>query len=162
MGQTRDYLFKIVGESDSEYAKHPSRKSVNSGATFLNGALIRMWCKMMPIIALSTCEAELYSGVLEAMDMMFCYYLVTSLGLTVELPMILYMDNTAAVSLANNWSVGGRTRHMDVKQNYLRELKENGFIHCLHKSGKHIRPDIGTKNLSIQPYWKISNQFMSF
>ena len=66
-----------------------------------------MWCKMMPIIALSTCEAELYSGVLEAMDMMFCYYLVTSLGLTVELPMILYMDNTAAVSLANNWSVGG-------------------------------------------------------
>ena len=56
---TRDYLFKIVGESDSEYAKHPSCRSVNSGATFLNGALIRMWCRMMPVIVLSTCEAEL-------------------------------------------------------------------------------------------------------
>ena len=159
---TRDYSFKIVGESDSEYAKHPSRRSVNSGATFLNGALICMWCRMMPVIALSTCEAELYSGVLEAMDMMFCYYLVTSLGLTVELPMILYMDNSTAVSLANNWSIGGQTRHMDVKQNYLRELKECGFICCLYKEGTKILPDINTKNLAIQPYWNLSSQFMSF
>lgn len=113
-----------------------------------------MWCRMMPIIALSTCEADLYSVVLEAMNMMFCYYLVKSLGLTVKLPMILYMDNMTAVSLANNWSTGGQTRYMDVKQNYLCKLKEHGFIHYLHKSGTHIIPDIGTKNLSIQPYWK--------
>ena len=111
-----------------------------------------MWCRMMPIIALSTCEAELYSGVLEAIDMMFCYYLVTSLGLTVELPMILYMDNTATVALANNWSIGGRTRHLDIKQNYLRELKECGFIHCLHKDGKTVILDINAKILVIQPY----------
>ena len=159
---TRDYLFKIVGESDSEYAKHPSCRSINSGATFLNRALVRMWCRMMHIVALSTCEAELYSEVFEAMDMMFCYYLFTSLGLTVELPMILYMDNTAAVALANNWSIGGHDRHLDVKQNYLCELKERGFIHCLHKDGKTIIPDINTKNLAIQSYWKLSNQFMSF
>ena len=91
---------------------------------------------MMPVIALSTCEAELYSGVLKAMDMMFCYYLVTSLGLTVELPMILYMDNTAAVSLANNWSIGGRTRHMDVKQNYLRKLKNVDSFIVFTKRGR--------------------------
>ena len=94
--------------------------------------------------------------------MMFCYYLVTSLGLTVELPMILYIENMAAVALANNWSIGGRTRHMDIKQNYLCKLNQHGFIHCLHKEGTKIIPDIGTKNLVIQPYWKLSNQFMSF
>ena len=41
---------------------------------------------------------------------------------------------------------------IDVKQNYLRELKENGFIRVKHKSGEEITPDIGTKNLSDSPF----------
>lgn len=143
---TRDFLFKIMGESDSEYAKDPSRKSVNCGCTWLNGVVVKMFSKMMPIVALSTTEAELFAAVLTAQDMMFVYHIVTSLGLTVELPMILYVDNKGAVDLANNWSVGGRTRHMDVKQNYLRELKEAGFLIVKWKSGDELTPDIGTKN----------------
>jgi hypothetical protein len=47
-----------------------------------------------------------------------------ALGLKVELPMVLEMDNKGAVYLANNWSVGGRTRHVDVKSHFLRELKD--------------------------------------
>ena len=116
---TRDFLFYIEGESDSNYAKDHSRRSVNGGCTWLNGALIRMFCKMMPIVALSTTEAELFAAVLEAQDMMFAYHIMTSMLLTVELPMLLYVDNQGTVDLANNWSVGGRTRHVDVKQNYL-------------------------------------------
>ena len=53
---------------------------------------------------------------------------VQSMKLQVELPMILEIDNRGAVDLANNWSVGGRTRHVDVRQNFLRELKEQGII----------------------------------
>ena len=42
----------------------------------------------------------------------------------VELPMILEMDNKGAVDSINNYSVGGRTQHMETRQYYLRELKE--------------------------------------
>ena len=80
---TADYMFRIQGESDSEYAKDPSQRSVNSGATYLNEALIQIFCKMMPIVALLTTELELYSAVLTAMEMMFAYYIVVSLGLEV-------------------------------------------------------------------------------
>jgi hypothetical protein len=38
--------------------------------------------------------------------------------------MILEMDNKGAVDLINSFSIGGRTRHIDVKQYFLRELKE--------------------------------------
>ena len=69
-------------------------------------------------------ESELLSAVLTAMDMMFAYHIIMSLGLNVKLLMILWAENTGAVGLANNWSIGGHTRHIDVKQNYLRELKE--------------------------------------
>ena len=154
-------MFRIRGESDSEYAKDPSQRSVNSDATYLNEALIRIFCKMMPIIALLTTELELYSAVLTAMDIMFAYYIVVSLGLEVELPMILYVNNTGTVGLANNWSVGGQTRHVDVKQNYLRELKERGFIHVKHKSGKDLIPDVGTKNVPVEEFWDKTDNFMS-
>jgi hypothetical protein len=36
------------------------------------------------------------------------------MGLKVKLPMILEMDNKGAVDLANNWIIGGRTRHVNV------------------------------------------------
>ena len=54
--------------------------------------------------------------------------LLESVGLQVELPMILEVDNQGAVDLANNWSAGGRTCHVDVRQNFLRKLKEDGIL----------------------------------
>ena len=42
--------------------------------------------------------------------------------------MILEVDNKGAVDLANNWNVGGRTRHIDVRYWFLRELKEKSIV----------------------------------
>ena len=42
--------------------------------------------------------------------------------------MILEIDNQGTVALVNNWSASGRTRHMDVRQKFLRELKEEGIL----------------------------------
>ena len=127
--------FEIMGKSDSEYAKHSSRRSVNAGITYLDRAIVKQYSKMMPIVALSTTEAELYSAVITAQDMMFVYHVMVGLELRVKLPMTLYCDNNGSVQLANNWSVGGRTRHVDIKQNFLRELKDNGLLKVEWMSG---------------------------
>ena len=42
--------------------------------------------------------------------------------------MVLKVDNKGAKDLMNNWSVGGRTRHIEVKQYFIRDLKEAGII----------------------------------
>lgn len=112
---TSSYKFIITGKRDSEYVKDPSHQSINNRAMYLNRALIRIFCKMMPTVALSKTESELFLAILTAMDMMFAYHIMISLGLHVKLPMILWVDNTGAVVLANNWSIGGHTRHVDVK-----------------------------------------------
>ncbi len=65
-------------------------------------------------VALSVCEAEQTTGVLCAQDMMYVRNVLESMGLKAKLPMALEMDNKGAVNLANNWSIGGRTRHVDV------------------------------------------------
>ena len=70
-------------------------------------------------------EAELFAAVQCAHDMMHAMRIMETIGLKIEKPMKLYVDkNTDAVDIAHNWSVGGRTRHIEVKQYFLRELKE--------------------------------------
>ena len=82
-----------------------------------------------------------------AQDMLFVMRVLESMGLKVKKPMILEIDNRGAVSLANNWSVGGRTRHVGVRQCFLRELKESRILITRWKSGSRMAPDLFTKNL---------------
>ena len=154
--------FKILGKCDSEYAKQSSRHSVNAGITYLEGAIVKQFSKMMPIVALSTTEAELYSAVLTAQDMMFVCYILKGFGLEIELSMLLLCDNKGTVDLANNWSVGGRTRHVDVKQNYLQELKENGFLRVEWRHGEVMTPDILTKNVTKHLFDRFSTKLVSW
>ena len=69
----------------------------------------------MPIIALSVTEAELFAATQCAQDMLFVMHILNSLGLKVELPMVLEIDNRGAVDITNNWAIGGRTKHVEVK-----------------------------------------------
>ena len=86
--------------------------------------------------------------------MLYVCCLLLSLGLRVELPMLLEMDNKGAVDLANNWSVGGLTRHVDVRNFFLRELKDKGLPVVKHVSGEDNDADIFMKNTSVQIFNK--------
>jgi hypothetical protein len=71
-----------------------------------------------------------------------------SIGLKVKKPMMLYNDNKGAVEdLMNNWSVGGWTCHIEVRQCFLRELKEEGVIITVWCSEDIVSSDLFTKNL---------------
>ena len=59
---------------------------------------------------------------------MYVKKLIESLEMSVELPMIIECDNMGAVDLENGWSVGGNSKHIDVRHHFLRELKENGIV----------------------------------
>ena len=99
-------------------------------------------------MTLSVTEAEIAAGVMVAQDMLYIYRLMESLELEVELPMVLEMDNSGAVDIANSWSVGGRTRHVDVRNYFLRELKDQGLLVIRHVSGESNDADIFTKNVT--------------
>jgi hypothetical protein len=74
--------------------------------------------------------------------------------------MVLEMDNKGAVDLANSLSVGGRTRHVDVRMHYLRELKDQGMIVIKHIPGEDNETDIFTKNTSTATFNKHVVQFV--
>ena len=91
-----------MGKFDSKFGKHSSWTSVNAGITYVEGAIVKQYSKMMPIVALSTTKAKLYLAVLTAQDMMFFYHVLLEMELQVKLPMILFCNNKGAVELSNN------------------------------------------------------------
>ena len=83
---------------------------------------------MQKIVALSVTGAETIAAVLCVQKMMLTYKIVISMELKVKLPMVLEVDNKGSVDLVNSWSHDGRTKHMHVKNIWLRKLKEKGLI----------------------------------
>jgi hypothetical protein len=105
-------------------------------------------------------EAETIAGVKSAQDMMFTMRVLESMGLQVELPMVLEIDNKGAVDLANGWSSGGRTRHIANKIMFLRELKEQGYIAIKWTSNAYMSSDIFTKNVGGADFEKHIKAFV--
>ena len=56
--------------------------------------------------------------------------------------------------------MAGRTRHIDVKQYFLRELKEAGIVEVHWKSGDEMTSDIFTKNCSVPLFKNHASKFV--
>ena len=80
-------------------------------------------------------------------DALFVRSIVESLGLNVKLPMKVRNDNHSEIDLTHNWSIGGHTRHIEVKQNFLQESKEVDFVDFEWISIYENEADMFTKNL---------------
>ena len=144
----KDFLFRVRGVSDSDYAKDTqTRRSISGYVVYLEDAPVMHRSATQKTVALSVCEAEMNSAVLCAQDMIYAKHVLESLGLQVETPMMLQMDNKGAVDLINSFSVGGRTRHVDVRQCFLRELKEAKVMAVTWIPGTENEADMFTKNL---------------
>ena len=109
---------------------------------------------------LSSAEAELVAGTNCAQDMLFVKRMLESMGLEVNLPMMLYIDNRGTVDLVNNYSVNGKTRHVEIRQYFLRELKERNILLTRWRSGDEMAADLFTKNLSSALFNKHIKAFM--
>jgi hypothetical protein len=154
-------LFEITGYSDLDWAKDPiTRQSVSGWSTFLLDSPISMKSKMMPIVALSVMEAELFTATCRAQDMLFEMSILESMGLKVKKPMILNVDNKRTEDLCGNLSVGGRTRHVEGKQMFLRELKGSKIIDTNWIPGDKMRINIYTKDLPGPLFEKHGSEYV--
>jgi len=87
-----------------------------------------------------------------AQEMLFVKNLVECVGLVVKLPMIMFGDNKGAIYLANNWSIGGKARHVDVRQLFLHDLKELKVLLCMWKRSSTMCADMFTKTLDTTTF----------
>ena len=71
------------------------------------------------------------------------------------IPMKLYCDNKAAISIAHNLVQHDRTKHVEIDRHFIKEKIEVGLINLSHVSSSNQVADILTKGL-------VGHQFKEF
>jgi hypothetical protein len=95
--------FIISGRSDSEYASDPeTRRNISGGTVFLFDTVIFSFSRMQKCVTLSVTEAEFVAAVEVVQNMLFACRVLESIGLLVEKPMVIEIDNKGAVDLVNS------------------------------------------------------------
>ena len=78
--------------------------------------------------------------------------LAESIGLKVNYPMVLQMDNKGTIDLFNNYSVGGRTHHIQARVWFMRDLHKSVRIKYEWIPSEDNFTDIFTKNLDAATF----------
>ena len=140
---------EIMAYVDSDYATNKdTRKSVTGYVIFFRDALIAWKSKQQESVTLSSTEAE-YTALSEVVTMViYIKQLLDFLGIEYTEPTKIFVDNTGAIFLANNWVTSNRTKHIDVKYHFVRELIEDGKIEVVYVRTNENPADMFTKNLN--------------
>ena len=144
----------IVGYSDSDYAgTKDGRKSTGAYTFLLAGAPISHCSKLQPTVALSTCEAEYMALTEAAKEAIWCARFLTELGYRKKgHPVLLRGDNQGSIALAENPEFHRRTKQIEIKWHWIREVVELGKIKIKFISTKEMVADRLTKPLAAKPF----------
>ena len=100
----------------------------------------------MKSVVLSTTEAE-YMALSEAVkELKFIVQLLQTMNIEVELPITVHVDNVGAIWLSNNRTTSDRTKHIDIRTAFVKELQEDGKIIIQFVKSEENEADIFTKN----------------
>ena len=111
-------------------------------------------------VTLSSTEAE-YMAVLElCQEIIFVWNIMSFLGVKFGILITVYCNNFEAIFLAYNAKTGGRTKHVDIHYNYVREFVQNREVQILFVRSENNDIDIFTKNTAKKTYVEHSGKFM--
>jgi hypothetical protein len=115
--------------TDADWASEcTDRKSINGALMYLNGMLVSWNCNKQALVSLSTMESEFISAARGVQEAMGSYSLVKELRMNVQLPMKLRMDNQAAITCIMNETSSSKTKHVDIKHKYIKDLYQRKII----------------------------------
>lgn len=146
----------LMGYSDSDYAGDmDDRRSTSGHVFFLSNAAISWSSRKQPVVTLSTTEAEYIAAVSSACQGIWLRRLLQAVKLEQEGPTIIYCDNSSTIKLSKNPVLHGRSKHIDVRFHFLRDLTKDGVIQLEHCKSEEQISDILTKPLKLDAFVKL-------
>jgi hypothetical protein len=154
-------VFTLGGVSDSEFGgDKDTRISVYGYLLFFCGALIAWKSKAGKSVTLSSTEAEYFGTSELAKEVIFAKQILETMGVILEFPIIIEVDNTGAIYIANNYTTGQRTKHIDIRAHFVREFIEDGVLKVVFVRSEDNGADIYTKNTTEFLFEKHSSKYM--
>ena len=142
----------VVGYVDSDYAGDLDKRRSITGYVFTLGSSVISWkATLQPTVVLSTTEAE-YMAVVEAVkEAIWLRGLVGELSSNLQ-KIIVHCDSQSAICLTKDQMFHERTKHIDIKYHFIRDIISEGNI-GIAKIGTSDNPaDMMTKPLPTSKF----------
>jgi hypothetical protein len=142
---------KLIGYSDASWGSSFDRKSVTGYCFSLNkdGPAISWKSKKQSTVALSSCEAEYMALAAADQECLFLTQLLCDVDHNTHCePVTIYDDNQGAIALAENPVHHQRSKHIDIKYHFIRDICMKGKINVVYLSTEEMVADIFTKPVS--------------
>jgi hypothetical protein len=153
--------WEIEAYSDSDWASmENNRKSVSGFVVFLNGVLVSWKSKQQEVIARSSTEAEYIALAAVCTEVIFIKQLLESINIGVKTPIKINVDNTGAIMLLENESISNRTKHIDVRVHFVRDLRDDKIINVEYVNTAFNLADPYTKNLTGNDFHRLTSGYM--
>jgi hypothetical protein len=113
------------------------------------GCAVSWRSKLQPIVTLSSTEAEYVALCSAAQEAVYLRRLFKSIGEVQTDAALIYEDNmsTLALALREQADTSDRTKHIDVRYHFIRELSTSNQVRLEHVATQYQLADMLTKDL---------------
>ncbi|GJZ73111.1 zinc finger, CCHC-type containing protein [Tanacetum coccineum] len=133
------------GFVDADYAKDPDKGRSSTEYVFMvHGCVVSWKATLQHVVTLSTTEAE-YIALIEAVkESIWLKCLLIELGVNLR-SMVMNCDNQSAIHLSRNAMFHERTKHINVRYHFIREIVKSKEIEVAKIGAKDNAADAFTK-----------------
>ena len=136
-----------IGFTDADYAGCVETRRSRSGFVFLlSGARISWSSQRQSVVSLSTAESEYITLAHGAREALWLQRMLNDLGVECD-GMPIFVDNQSAIRMAGNSEFHRRSKHIDVRYNFVRDLVRKRVIAVQYVRSEQQLADIFTKPL---------------
>jgi hypothetical protein len=144
---SREINLVVAGYFDADWVGNADdRKSTLGGCFYVGNNLVAWMSRKQASISLSTAEAEYIAAGSCCTQLLWMKKLLCDYGFTHD-TMIINYDNTSAINISKNLVQHSRTKHIDIKHHFLRDLVESEVVSLSFIPTDNQLVDILTKHL---------------
>jgi len=157
--ESKDQPWSLTVFTDSDYAgDSDTRISVTGFCIFLLGVPVSWKSCAQKSVTLSSSKAEFVALLEATKEVKFVIQVLQSMGVEVELPMIVRVDNVGAMFIAENVTTSQCTKHINICYHYVHEFVMDGFVKIVFVRTRENTANVFTKNVSGDTYDRHSSE----
>jgi hypothetical protein len=152
----------LASYCDADWAsEEDGRRSQGGYICTINGAAVACRSMRQRIVTLSSMESEYVSAGEAAKEVIWLRLLLKEMGYPQPGPTIIWEDNRAAICLSENPTNHNRTKHIDVRHHWLRQLVHDKIVKLQAIKTTDQLADILTKNTERSLFIKLRNRVIN-
>jgi len=138
----------VRGYADASWASIIDSRRSWTGVAFFIADGVTLWAsRAQPTVALSTAEAEYMALSAAGQEVKWLSSFLSELGVCFDISV--FVDNISAIHLAEGHTDHSRTKHIDIRHHFVRDMINEGVLKVEWISGENMVADILTKPLDF-------------